>query len=88
MASCSQDQLVLQMIKLMDSLLKDDKLDLCLTPYSVLATSKDDGFVQVQKLHEKSQADKTLTTLNAQIVAAQFHFQFDPSSQRNLQLIY
>lgn len=34
------------MIRLMDSLLKEDKLDLCLTPYSVLATSVSDGFVQ------------------------------------------
>lgn len=41
-----QDQLVLQMIRLMDSLLKEDKLDLCLTPYAVLATSCSEGFVQ------------------------------------------
>lgn len=30
----------------MDSLLKEDKLDLCLTPYAVLATSCSEGFVQ------------------------------------------
>uniref|UniRef100_A0A183BU91 Phosphatidylinositol 3-kinase catalytic subunit type 3 n=1 Tax=Globodera pallida TaxID=36090 RepID=A0A183BU91_GLOPA len=41
-----QDQLVLQMIRLMDELLKEDKLDLCLTPYAVLATSCSEGFVQ------------------------------------------
>ncbi|CAD5205554.1 unnamed protein product [Bursaphelenchus okinawaensis] len=44
-----QDQLVLQMIKLMDNLWKDEKLDLCLTPYAVLATSVSDGFVQFVK---------------------------------------
>lgn len=44
-----QDQLVLQMIRLMDNLLKEDKLDLRLTPYSVLATNVSDGFVQYVK---------------------------------------
>ncbi|KAI6171511.1 Phosphatidylinositol 3-kinase catalytic subunit type 3 [Aphelenchoides bicaudatus] len=44
-----QDQLVLQMIRLMDNLLKDEKLDLRLTPYSVLSTSVSDGFVQYVK---------------------------------------
>jgi len=41
-----QDQLIIQMINLMDSLLKKVKLDLCLTPYRVLATSPEDGFVE------------------------------------------
>uniref|UniRef100_A0A915CVA0 phosphatidylinositol 3-kinase n=1 Tax=Ditylenchus dipsaci TaxID=166011 RepID=A0A915CVA0_9BILA len=44
-----QDQLVLSMIRLMDSLLKEEKLDLCLTPYCVLATSVTEGFVQFVK---------------------------------------
>ncbi|KAI1724754.1 phosphoinositide 3-kinase family, accessory domain (PIK domain) domain-containing protein [Ditylenchus destructor] len=44
-----QDQLVIQMIRLMDSLLKEEKLDLCLTPYAVLATSVTEGFVQFVK---------------------------------------
>lgn len=44
-----QDQLVIQMIRLMDSLLKEEKLDLCLTPYAVLATSVSEGFVQYVK---------------------------------------
>ncbi|CAD5207974.1 unnamed protein product [Bursaphelenchus xylophilus] len=44
-----QDQLVLQMIRLMDNLWKEEKLDLCLTPYAVLATSVSDGFVQFVK---------------------------------------
>ncbi|CAG0888172.1 unnamed protein product [Cyprideis torosa] len=41
-----QDQLVLQMITLMDRLLRRDNLDLKLTPYRVLATSHKHGFVQ------------------------------------------
>ena len=32
-----QDQMVIQMIRIMDKLLKDMNLDLCLSPYSVLA---------------------------------------------------
>eukprot|EP00760_Papus_ankaliazontas_P025458 PhM_4_TR2720/c0_g1_i1/m.105223/K00914/PIK3C3, VPS34; phosphatidylinositol 3-kinase len=42
-----QDQLVIQMIQLMDRLLKEDGLDLKLTPYRVLALSYDDGFVEM-----------------------------------------
>jgi phosphatidylinositol 3-kinase len=34
-----QDQLVIQLITLMDKLLKKENLDLKLTPYRVLATS-------------------------------------------------
>ena len=41
-----QDQLILQLITLMDTLFKRYGLDLKLTPYSVLATSKDDGFIE------------------------------------------
>uniref|UniRef100_A0A914WD78 Phosphatidylinositol 3-kinase catalytic subunit type 3 n=1 Tax=Plectus sambesii TaxID=2011161 RepID=A0A914WD78_9BILA len=41
-----QDQLVIQMIRLMDKLLRAENLDLRLTPYQVLATSVQDGFVQ------------------------------------------
>lgn len=41
-----QDQLVLQIIQLIDKLLKREKLDLKLTPYKVLATSGKHGFVQ------------------------------------------
>lgn len=32
-----QDQMVIQMIRLMDKLLKDVNLDLCLSPYDVVA---------------------------------------------------
>jgi hypothetical protein len=38
-----QDQLVIQLITLMDRLLKRENIDLRLTPYRVLATSPDTG---------------------------------------------
>ncbi|XP_032217979.2 phosphatidylinositol 3-kinase catalytic subunit type 3 [Nematostella vectensis] len=41
-----QDQLILQMIRLMDKLLMKENLDLKLTPYKVLATSASHGLVQ------------------------------------------
>lgn len=41
-----QDQLVIMMIQLMDGLLKRAALDLCLTPYSILATSPHSGLVE------------------------------------------
>ena len=41
-----QDQLVIMMIKLMDGLLKRASLDLCLTPYSIIATSPTSGLVE------------------------------------------
>ncbi|GFH31325.1 uncharacterized protein HaLaN_30344, partial [Haematococcus lacustris] len=41
-----QDQFILQMIGLMDRLLKRESLDLRLTPYKVLPTSADDGLVE------------------------------------------
>lgn len=44
--SFRQDQLVVQMVTLMDKLLRRENLDLRLTPYKVLSTSVDYGFVQ------------------------------------------
>jgi len=41
-----QDQLVIMMIKLMDGLLKRGTLDLCLKPYSIIATSPSAGLVE------------------------------------------
>uniref|UniRef100_A0A8C7XIS5 Phosphatidylinositol 3-kinase catalytic subunit type 3 n=1 Tax=Oryzias sinensis TaxID=183150 RepID=A0A8C7XIS5_9TELE len=41
-----QDQLILQIISLMDKLLRKENLDLKLTPYKVLATSSKHGFMQ------------------------------------------
>lgn len=41
-----QDQLVIQLFTLMDRLLRNENLDLCITPYKVLATATIDGMVQ------------------------------------------
>jgi len=41
-----QDQLVMMMIKLMDRLLKRASLDLCITPYSIIATSQSSGMIE------------------------------------------
>ena len=41
-----QDQLIMQMIHLMDNLLMEINLDLCLTPYPVLATGVDHGMME------------------------------------------
>ncbi|KAM7484229.1 hypothetical protein LguiA_000238 [Lonicera macranthoides] len=41
-----QDQLVVQMVSLMDRLLKLENLDLHLTPYRVLATGHDEGMLE------------------------------------------
>ncbi|KAG2702010.1 hypothetical protein I3843_06G065900 [Carya illinoinensis] len=41
-----QDQLVVQMVSLMDRLLKLENLDLQLTPYNVLATGQDEGMME------------------------------------------
>ena len=41
-----QDQLVNMMIQLMDRLLRRAALDLCLTPYSIIATSPNSGLVE------------------------------------------
>ncbi|GMK59473.1 hypothetical protein CspeluHIS016_0800790 [Cutaneotrichosporon spelunceum] len=41
-----QDQLVIQLFNLMDRLLRKENLDLCLSPYSVLATSTTEGMIQ------------------------------------------
>ena len=42
-----QDQLVLQILMLVDKLLKEQGMDLRLTPYRVLATSPTEGFVEM-----------------------------------------
>lgn len=41
-----QDQLVIQLFTLMDRLLRNENLDLCLMPYKVLATTPYDGMLQ------------------------------------------
>lgn len=50
-----QDQLIIQIITLMDRLLRRENLDLKLTPYKVLATSSKHGFVQF--IESRSVAD-------------------------------
>ncbi|CCW62636.1 unnamed protein product [Phytomonas sp. EM1] len=42
-----QDQLVLQLIYCVDSFLRQDGLDLCLTPYRVVATGPNEGLIEV-----------------------------------------
>lgn len=59
-----QDQLCVQMISLMDRLLKRENLDLKLTPYRVLATGSDTGlieFVPSQAVADILAEHKTLT---------------------------
>ncbi|GAV61020.1 LOW QUALITY PROTEIN: Arf domain-containing protein/PI3_PI4_kinase domain-containing protein/PI3Ka domain-containing protein/PI3K_C2 domain-containing protein [Cephalotus follicularis] len=46
-----QDQLVVQMVSLMDRLLKLENLDLHLTPYQVLATGQDEGMLEFIPSH-------------------------------------
>uniref|UniRef100_A0A7S1BQ77 Phosphatidylinositol 3-kinase n=2 Tax=Corethron hystrix TaxID=216773 RepID=A0A7S1BQ77_9STRA len=41
-----QDQLVMQLVRLFDGLLKRVNLDLCLKPYTIIATSPDSGLVE------------------------------------------
>ncbi|KAG0664479.1 Phosphatidylinositol (PI) 3-kinase [Maudiozyma exigua] len=41
-----QDQLVIQIIRLMDEMLKNENVDLKLTPYKILATGPDEGSIQ------------------------------------------
>jgi len=41
-----QDQLVIQIIRLMDELLKNENVDLKLSPYKILATGPDEGSIQ------------------------------------------
>lgn len=42
-----QDQMVIQMIRLMDKLLKDVNLDLCLSPYDVVAMNSNQGLLEM-----------------------------------------
>jgi len=44
-----QDQVIIQMIILMDTLLKDVNLDMRLNPYNVLAFSHNDGVLEFVK---------------------------------------
>ena len=62
-----QDQLIIQLISLFDGLFKSYGLDLKLTPYKVLATSTDDGFVEF--VGESSTLSSILANHNNDLLA-------------------
>ena len=80
-----QDQLIIQLISLMDGLFKSYGLDLKLTPYRVLATSKSDGFVEF--VPDSSTLSSILASHNNDLLAyfrslrprAENQFGVDPS---------
>ncbi|MEW5302904.1 MAG: hypothetical protein WDW36_005643 [Sanguina aurantia] len=77
-----QDQFILQMISLMDRLLKRENLDLRLTPYKVLPTSSDDGLVEYvpsQPLSKVLAEHRTIHKYLAQ-------FQADPAGPFGLKM--
>lgn len=74
-----QDQLVIQIIDLMDQLLKNENLDLRLTPYRILATSPIAGMIQfvpnetLDSILTKNYNDEGLVTVssgNSQLAGA------------------
>ncbi|KAK1433890.1 hypothetical protein QVD17_10808 [Tagetes erecta] len=58
-----QDQLVVQMVSLMDRLLKLENLDLHLTPYGVLATGHDEGMMEFIPSKSLAQSTEVLSYL-------------------------
>lgn len=72
-----QDQLVVQMISLMDRLLKREALDLRLTPYKVLATSSTDGLIELipSMALEKILHDSPFRSINKYLA----HYHPDPA---------
>nr|QIA61945.1 phosphatidylinositol-4,5-bisphosphate 3-kinase tpye 3 [Dugesia japonica] len=58
-----QDQVVLQMINFMDEILRRENFDLKLTPYKVLATSKNSGFIEFVKSKSISEILNDNTTI-------------------------
>ncbi|KAL3157710.1 hypothetical protein ABBQ32_012142 [Trebouxia sp. C0010 RCD-2024] len=72
-----QDQLVVQMISLMDRLLKREALDLRLTPYKVLATSSTDGLIELipSMALEKILHDSPYRSINKYLA----HYHPDPA---------
>ena len=71
-----QDQLVLQMIALMDKLLKRVNLDLKLRPYVTLATGPDDGLVEF--VTNSTPVSGVLAKFNGSILAYLQHHNPDP----------
>ena len=61
-----QDQLAMMMIKLMDGLLKRASLDLCITSYSIIATSHSSGMIEF--VEESSPISQILASHNNSIL--------------------
>lgn len=61
-----QDQLAMMMIKLMDGLLKRASLDLCITTYSIIATSHSSGMIEF--VEESSPISQILANHNNSIL--------------------
>lgn len=59
-----QDQLCIQMIRLMDHVLKRENLDLRLTPYRVLATSSREGLLEFVDAQPLSRVLGSFRTIN------------------------
>ena len=76
-----QDQLVMQMIQLMDSLLKKVNLDLKLRPYGILATGKSDGLMEFVA---NSSAVSAVLSDHGTITAYLAHHNEDPTSQSGI----
>lgn len=71
-----QDQLVIQMISLMDGLLKRVNLDLKLIPYKILATGPKDGLVEF--VESSSPVSAVLSNYSNSITEYLRHFNPDP----------
>lgn len=61
------------MVSLMDRLLKAENLDLCLTPYKVLATGQDEGMLEF--IPSRSLAQVTYTSTDAHMSNKHMHMQ-------------
>ncbi|RXK34820.1 phosphatidylinositol 3-kinase [Tremella mesenterica] len=69
-----QDQLVIQLFALMDRLLRKENLDLRLSPYSVLATSTNEGMVQFV-------TSKSLASIMAEYGSLQAYLRVDHADE-------
>eukprot|EP00127_Corallochytrium_limacisporum_P003145 Clim_evm74s146 gene=Clim_evmTU74s146 len=79
-----QDQLVVQMTTLMDRLMKKENLDLRITPYTVLATDADSGFVQFVDSEAVSAVLKDFGSIDAYLRALTVQRQQQRSRQRTV----
>ncbi|KAK6027857.1 phosphoinositide 3-kinase family, accessory domain protein [Ostertagia ostertagi] len=76
-----QDQLVIQMFRLMDSLFKKDQLDLKLTPYAVLSTGVNEGFVQFVKAKPLREIINTYKRYNTDSIKVEERLRLDLSDE-------